>query len=254
MGHYDETFYNTYAPYSSESASKVIPYILQLFSPKSVVDVGCGIGTWLSVFKNQGVEDILGIDGDYVNRNQLLFDQNHFLSHDLTQPLPSENIRRFDLAISLEVGEHLPQSSAEQFINTLISLAPIVLFSAAIPHQGGTYHINEQWPNYWAKLFKQKGYVTMDLLRPRIWGDRQVEYYYSQNSLLYIEESYVENFPNLKKYIVSADNEWLSIVHPLKWLKANNPPPQPLRNLMKALPHSLIYTIRYYMKNIFKKV
>lgn len=222
-GPYDETFYNTYAASSARSAAKVVPHILQLFSPKSVVDVGCGIGTWLSVFEKQGVKDIFGIDGDYVNRNQLLINQRYFLSHDLTYPLPKEKFRSFDLAISLEVGEHLPHESADQFVSTLVSLAPIVLFSAAIPHQGGTYHINEQWPNYWAKLFRNKGYVTLDLLRSHIWGDPQVEYYYAQNSLLYIEASYLEKFPNLKEYIVSADNEMLSRVHPVKWLEANAP-------------------------------
>lgn len=254
MGHYDDKFYLTYAACSSGSASKVVPHIMELFSPESVVDVGCGIGTWLSVFKEQGVKDILGIDGDYVNRSQLLFDKDHFLSHDLTQPLRLVKSRRFDLALSLEVGEHLPNLYAHQLVDTLVLLAPIVLFSAAIPHQGGTCHINEQWPNYWAKLFCEKGYVTVDLLRSRIWGDRQIEYYYAQNSLLYVEKSHLEKFPMLKGHIVSADNEMLSMVHPLKWEQANNPPPLPLRNLIKALPNSLMHTIRYYTKSIFKKV
>lgn len=253
MTHYDETFYDTYAAYSSGSAQKVVPHIMKLFSPKSVVDVGCGIGTWLSVFKKQGVDDILGIDGDYVNRNQLLFNQNSFLAHDLTQPLLLDKPRRFDLAISLEVGEHLPDANSDQFVTTLISLAPVVLFSAAIPYQRGTFHINEQWPNYWAKLFRQKGYATIDWLRQRIWGERQVEYYYAQNTLIYIESSYLDNFPDLKNYIVSADDEILSIVHPQKWLEANNPPPQPLSTLMRTIPASLMHTIRYYIKHLFKK-
>ncbi|MEJ7829061.1 MAG: methyltransferase domain-containing protein [Segetibacter sp.] len=253
MEHYDETFYNTYAAYSSGSARKVVPHLIEIFSPKSVVDVGCGIGTWLSVFEKQGVKDILGIDGSYVNRSQLLFDQKDFLPHDLTRPLPKEKYRRFDLAMSLEVGEHLPEASAEQLVTTLVSLAPVVLFSAAIPHQGGTNHINEQWQNYWAKLFRQKGYATLNFLISRIWGDPQVEYYYSQNSLLYIETTYLEKFQNLKEYVVSADNEMLSRVHPIKWLKANNRPPPPLRNLLKALPTSLKHTLSYHLNRSFKK-
>ena len=253
MGHYDENFYNTYAACSSGSANKVVPQIMELFHPKSVVDVGCGIGTWLSVFKEQGVNEILGIDGDYVNRDQLLFDRTHFFSHDLTQPLSLDKNRRFDLAVSLEVGEHLPHAYADQLVNTLVSLAPIVLFSAAIPYQGGTYHVNEQWPNYWAKLFQKNGYLTVDLLRPRMWGDRHIEYYYAQNILLYIEESQLKKFPGVEKYSVSPDNASLSIVHPLKWEQANNPPPLPIRNLLKALPGSLMHTIRYYKNSMFKK-
>ena len=253
MGHYDEKFYSTYAACSSGSASKVVPHIMELFSPQSVVDVGCGIGTWLSVFKERGVKNILGIDGDYVNRNQLLFDKSHFLSHDLTEPLNLANQRRFDLALSLEVGEHLPSSSSQRLVDTLVSLAPIVLFSAAIPHQGGTFHVNEQWPNYWAKLFSERGYVTVDVLRGRIWGDQEIEYYYAQNTLLYIEESHLCKFPMLHQYIVSPDNEMLSIVHPLKWEIANNPYPMPLRTLFKAFPNSLMHTLRYYTRSIFKK-
>jgi SAM-dependent methyltransferase len=220
---------------------------MQLVLPKSVVDVGCGIGTWLSIFEKNGVEEILGIDGDYVNRNQLLFDQAKFIPHDLTQPLPKNQFKFFDLAISLEVGEHLPETSAEQFVSTLVSLAPVVLFSAAIPYQGGTYHINEQWQNYWAKLFAKEGYVTVDYLKSHIWGDAEVEYYYSQNSLLYIDKTHLERFPQLKTFVVSPDNKVLSRVHPLKWIEAHNPPPQSLRSLLKAFPISLKHTLRYHI-------
>ncbi len=253
MPQYSKSFYNIYITDSVGSAEQVVPQVIKLLSPKSVVDVGCGVGTWLSIFQKHGITDILGIDGDYVNRDQLLFNQKYFLSHDLTQPLPPEKHRRFDLAVSLEVAEHLPEANADQFISTLVSFAPVILFSAAIPYQGGTFHINEQWPNYWAKLFHKKGYLTVDLLRANLWGNPKVAYYYAQNSLLFIEAAHLDSLPGLKNYVVSPDDEMLSKVHPLKWIETHNPPPMQLRKLLKGLPSSVINSIRVHAKGFFSK-
>ena len=64
---------------------------------------------------------------------------------DLAQPLQID--RRFDLALSLEVAEHLPPECGSEFVQTLTDLSSVILFSAAIPFQGGTDHLNEQWPS-----------------------------------------------------------------------------------------------------------
>lgn len=237
MENYTEEFYRTYTADSQGSAKEVIPLILELFNPQSVVDVGCGIGTWLSVVEQLGVKTFLGIDGDYVNQSQLLFSQDNFYAHDLRTPLflPPDFKQYFDIAISLEVAEDLPPPSAIQFVSTLTSLAPVVLFSAAIPFQGGTDHLNEQWPNYWAA----KGYRTLDWLRPRVWANEKVSYYYAQNSLLFIQNSLLNTYPSLREYATSADNPVLSKVHPRKWVEANNSRSQPLKRVLAALPYSL---------------
>jgi SAM-dependent methyltransferase len=156
--------------------------LLDLFPVSSVVDIGCGDGSWLFVFRKLGVEDILGLDGEYVDRNVLQIPQDRFQAVDLTKPFGLKRV--FDLAISLEVAEHLPAESASSFVASLCGLAPAVLFSAAIPFQGGNHHINEQWPDKWAALFRQHGYFLVDCIRKRIWQNEAVEFWYAQSAFI----------------------------------------------------------------------
>jgi hypothetical protein len=169
---------------------------MNLLQPRSVVDVGCGTGAWLSEFRNQGVPQILGLDGEYVNREELLIPAASFRSVDLTFQLPDLG-RRFDLAVSLEVAEHLPSSHAEEFVSDICSLSPFVLFSAAVPWQGGTGHVNEQWQPYWRRLFAGRGYIALDPVRPAVWKDRRVEWWYRRNIFLYVTNNRIGEFPEL---------------------------------------------------------
>ena len=120
---------------------RVVPIVLDLIRPGSVVDVGCGLGEWLATFQEHGVSDILGIDGDYVDRDMLYIPQQDFKTIDLNRPFTLN--RTFDLAVCLEVAEHLEAEHANDFVESLTRLAPIILFSAAIPLQSGTNHVNE---------------------------------------------------------------------------------------------------------------
>src|SRR5262249_48549974 len=131
---------------SEASARTVLPIVFDLWRPASVVDVGCLFGGWAAVASELGVGEVLGIDGGYVDRSRV---PAPFLPHAPPQPLLID--RRFDLAISLEVAHYLPERRAAGFVADLCRLAPAVLFSAAIPHQGGYGHVNEQWPAYWAR-------------------------------------------------------------------------------------------------------
>ena len=92
---------------------------------------------------------------------------------------------KWEMILSLEVGEHLPKECAETFVYSLTQLAPVILFSAAIPFQGGTQHVNEQWQDYWVKHFQNKGYVAIDCIRNRVWGNERVEVWYAQNILIF---------------------------------------------------------------------
>ena len=109
--------------------------------------------------------------------------------------------RSFDLAVALEIAEHLPDSAAECFVESLTGLAPAVLFSAAIPGQGGTGHLNERWPEYWSRLFAAAGFDPIDALRPRIWHDERVEVWYAQNTFLYVARGAQGNFPGLQRAV-----------------------------------------------------
>jgi SAM-dependent methyltransferase len=234
MSTYNRAFYKRYQSGSNRSAQEVVPLILELVKPHSVIDVGCGIGTWLSVFAELGIQDICGVDGKWVDKSLLLIPQNYFLTRDLTQPLRVD--RTFDLAMSLEVAEHLPIQYAEGFVESLTRLAPIVVFSAAIPRQGGDHHVNEQFPEYWAGLFKKKKYVVIDPLRKKIWQNPNVESFYSQNILFFVKETVLENYPSLKVALQTTDVNQLAIVHPDQYLVKSDPSNIGVKEALLALP------------------
>ena len=180
---YSSKFFSVQQSGSIESAEVIVPLVLSLFDVSSVVDVGCGVGGWLKAFERHGITDYLGIDGNYVPREMLRIPVGKFRPAELT--LLSNFERSFDLACSLEVGEHLPEGCADQFVAALVKFAPVVLFSAAIPRQGGTAHVNEKWATYWAEKFAGYGYVAVDCIRPGIYGNPRVEWWYRQNALIF---------------------------------------------------------------------
>lgn len=165
------------------AANEIVPFLINLLEPKSVVDVGCGIGTWLKVFKDNGVKDILGIDGDYVDKKLLKIGIESFLEYNLEELYTSN--KKYDLVISLEVAEHLSFANADIFVETLTGLGSIVVFSAAIPNQGGQNHINEQIPQYWIDKFEKKEFKLYDILRPAFWDNKSVDSWYRQNILIF---------------------------------------------------------------------
>lgn len=161
---------------------KIVPIVIELVKPQSVLDVGCGTGTWLKAFQENGIENFIGIDSHDVTKDQLMISESNFKSLDLLKPFDLH--RKFDLVLSLEVGEHLPESSADTYVESLTRHSEVILFSAAIPGQGGQNHINEQWPEYWMKKFGKHGFFFHDLIRPRIWNDDDVAWWYRQNIFL----------------------------------------------------------------------
>jgi SAM-dependent methyltransferase len=182
---YTNELHRKYVARTVASANRVIPLVLDVTSPSSVVDVGCGHGHWLKRFLERGITDVLGIDGAYVNAEELVIPRDRFQVMDLNQPVHLD--RRFDLAVSLEVAEHLKPTSSEPFVSFLTSLSDRVLFSAGIPGQPGDFHINARWPSFWRELFEQRGYVALDYIRPRIWHDEDVMLCYRQNTYVMVK-------------------------------------------------------------------
>lgn len=242
---YTNKFYQGLKDGSLNSALQVVPMLIALFKPETVIDVGCGIGTWLKVFSDSGVKQICGVDGDYVSQSQLLIPATDFIPHDLTEPLKLD--RKFDLAISLEVAEHLPEEKADKFVETLVSLAPVIVFSASIPFQGGTNHINEQWQSYWANKFKAKGYSPSIFLRDKIWHLQNMLVCYKQNMIIYVNNSY--NFPERNKLIFADNIKILDVVHPEIYESYANP--KALK--VKALK-AVILGITSIMKSLIEDV
>ncbi len=167
-----------------ESPRAVIPVITSLLKPKSIVDFGCGLGSWLRVFKDSGIDKILGLDGYWVDRTKIETSViDNFKEVDLEKEIKLKE--KFDLAISLEVAEHLHKESADIFIENLTNASDIIVFSAAVPMQGGQNHINEQPLTYWVNLFDKYNYKFYDIIRGRIWNMDNVFWWYKQNMVVF---------------------------------------------------------------------
>ena len=206
---YDEKFYEQRTIGALRSARVILPLVLARLPVRSAIDVGCGCGAWLRVLEELEVTDVAGYDGDYVDRSSLLTDPTKFTALDLRDGF--ESGRTFDLAISLEVAEHLPAEFAEPLVQGLVTAAPVVLFSAAIPGQGGLHHVNEQWQDYWRAIFDLYRFSPVDLVRPRIWGNTDVEYWYQQNTILYCSEQALRDNQHLSRV---PSHLSLNTVHP----------------------------------------
>lgn len=210
--HYTENFYTGQQDGSLSSAKAILPIVRDAINPSSVIDIGCGVGYWLSVWLDWGITDIMGVEGPYVKPDMLKVPKERVLFQDLKNPLLVK--RKFDLAMSLEVAEHLPTAFSDEFVLTLCNLSDVVLFSAAIPGQEGTYHINEQVPEFWAEKFKKNGFVAIDFIRDKVWNLPQVEWWYQQNVILYVKESSLHQFPALQTAFEQTKPSSLFRVHP----------------------------------------
>lgn len=167
--------------YNFNAAREILPYLISIVKPKSVLDVGCGLGTWLQVSKELGINEIYGIDN--VEDNMLKIKNSEFKKVDLRAGFSLS--KNFDLILCLEVAEHLPAKSSELFIKSVCEHGDVILFSAAIPGQGGQMHLNEQWPKYWVEKFERNGFYCYDVIRHRFWNNNKIEFWYRQNVLLF---------------------------------------------------------------------
>ena len=240
---YDDTFYIDQKDGSYTSASIVVPHILSALQPRSVADFGCGVGTWLRAFSEAGLEDVIGIDGEYVRNELLMIPREKFLRADLSRPINLE--RKFDLVMSLEVAEHLPAAVAATFVDSLTRHSSIVLFSAAVPSQDGTNHVNEQWPRYWNTLFGERGYRCFDSLRQAFWDDPRIDWWYRQNMLLFIAEDTLPRVAALMNSGVPGRTDPLNLVHP-EMLKRVENRPMGIRELLNKIPQALRTTLLWH--------
>jgi hypothetical protein len=108
-----------------------------------------------------------------------------FIRHDLTTPLYLG--RAFNLVLCLEVGEHLPEASADTLVDNIVYHGGDIVFSAAVPGQEGVGHINCQPHEYWHAKFAEHGYEMRDVIRPLIAHDQRVSPWYRNNMFLYLE-------------------------------------------------------------------
>ena len=192
--------------HNTVAAEYILPFVFSMINPAKVIDIGCGTGSWLKIAKGLGANQVLGIDGVSVNMALLEIDQHEFQKHNLILPFqPSE---KFDLAICLEVAEHLPESAADTLIDTIASSSNCILFSAALPEQGGQNHINEQWPEYWQKKFASKLLYPLDIIREKYWSNSEIEWWYKQNMFFYTTKDWAE------KLNIIPNEQFQTYIHP----------------------------------------
>lgn len=197
------TYHNLIAP------NEIVPILLSLYRPKSVIDVGCGLGTFLKIFKQNGISEIKGLDGKWCKKDLLFqnIDPSEFLEVNMEEPIRME--RKYDLAVCLEVAEHLTPNRAQSFVKDLTNLSDFVLFSAAIPRQGGDHHYNEQWLSYWEKYFNDNNYELFDVFKPIIWDNKNIFCWYKQNMVFFIKKGHCpQTIKELPK------NTLQNVIHP----------------------------------------
>jgi hypothetical protein len=186
---YSRRFYARRQARVQASAAALVPRIVELLRPESIIDIGCANGLWLEAFNRSGVTHLRGVDGPWVAADSFRSPAGAFRKLDLAQcPLPyllGEPGERFDLLVSFELLEHLPAARADALVEAMCAMSDILLVSAAVPHQGGTGHINEQWPDHWISRFAARGFVACDFLRLAIWNDERIAPWYRQNIIGY---------------------------------------------------------------------
>jgi len=211
--HYPTNFYRQRDNRSAYAAQRVLTVLAGIIpSVDSVTDYGCGVGTWLSAARTiLDARDIQGFEGPWLDEQQLVIDKSEFQYSDLSALTDQAPARSSDLSLCLEVAEHLPASVGDRLVCTLTSTSDFILFSAAIPNQGGKGHINEQWPAYWITRFEHYGFIALAPFRRALWNDADISPWYRQNLLLVVKRSRLNE---LRLDEADLHTPILPVVHP----------------------------------------
>jgi SAM-dependent methyltransferase len=230
---YDDKFFDYVEVRGRRSAEIVIGLVRRYLHVSSVLDVGCGRGVWIDEWRQAGVDDVLGIDGSYVDLNRLAVPREQMATLDISQPFRLE--RRFDLVQSLEVGEHIPAANADIFVDNLVAHGDIVMFSAAVPGQGGEFHVNEQPYEYWRDKFAARKFFLFDLVRPHIAANQEVEPWYRYNTFLFVRENALAKVPPAVRSHQIRKGEPIPGFAPLVWRVRNS--------ILRLLPQQTVQRI-----------
>ncbi len=129
------------------SAEIIASEIHRQFRPARVADIGCGCGVYGHFLSKKGV-DVFSLDGVIPHKDHSFAVNIH--KQDLTEPFKNA-WGDFDIALCLEVAEHISESLTEIFLKNLARFSSVLIFSASPPHQGGCHHVNEQPKRYWVQ-------------------------------------------------------------------------------------------------------
>ena len=181
---YNSSYHKNQSNKSYVYGKEIIPFLKESFSINSVIDIGSGICGFLKAANEFDIEDVIGVDGDYVNPNDLLVKKENFIPYNLENKLNLK--RKFDLVVSLETAEHIDKKFAQTFIDTITSLGNLVLFSAAQIGQGGVNHVNCQSLQYWEDLFNLFNFEKHSNIVYEFTKDKEhISQWYRKNAVLY---------------------------------------------------------------------
>lgn len=184
---YDSEYYGMVDRTTSRSAAAMAQSLVRDLRPRTLLDVGCGTGAMLAVLRDWGVKgegleySLAGLE--YCERRNL--DVRRFDLEARPLPLPAE---KYDVVLSMEVAEHLPERIADAYVDGLVSQSDTVVFTAATPGQGGTDHVNEQPHSYWIDKFSQRGFCfdeRLSIAWRREWELADVQSWYSRNLMIF---------------------------------------------------------------------
>ena len=153
---FNKSFFDKNLKWNVPIAKKLVELIMRFFTPQSVVDVGCGNAEFLAEFKKENIL-IKGYEGSRHALENSLVDRKFIEQFDLRNKIISQ--RRYDLALCLEVAEHIDKKFSRILVDSLTVLADTIIFTAAPPGQGGHFHINEQPKEFWIEKFQAKGFT-----------------------------------------------------------------------------------------------
>jgi SAM-dependent methyltransferase len=245
---YNEGFFKAADQSSYQSAKIILGLLWQEYEFRGVVDVGCGSASWLRAAAEVAAlppSSMTGIDGAYARQFHQAGDAR-FIYQDLESPLPA--LGPYDLAICVEVAEHLVPTRSMSLIRELCGLSDVIIFGAACPGQGGTGHINEQWPAYWIERFAESQYLAFDIFRAAVWRNPRVSPWYAQNTLLFVRVTHPLTM-SLRESTLRSDSWMAEVVHP-GILKIAGCETAGASRLLRALPRRLRAAIQSRLRRI----
>ena len=243
---YTNFFYKSVSSRSEEVSNKVLTHLFKsAIQIKSIKDVGCGEGEWFnSKVLNEGKYDLFAYDLPEAIALAKSKSKIDIKFHPINLEFIEINIfADTDVTIFTEVAEHLTEECAKKIINFICDTSKIVIFSGAIPGQGGYNHINEQPLKYWIQLFEVNNFIPVDFLRPIIREEKSVPFYYRNNLFLFIKNSdevkynHFKNFDEFDKQIVRSDQYIIDY-----------------RNFLQKLRYKIIEFFSYKFVNIIYRL
>lgn len=190
---YSTDFYDVWLPGMLQSGQHMLGYLFSFHRFERVIDFGAGAGAWLTAAGQCGARRLVGLEGAWAEAvsSDLVDRSIDFRYGDLNNRefVSTAASGQFDLAICVEVAEHIDPDRSEGLIASICAAAPTVVFGAALPRQWGNGHINCRPQRFWIDLFSRQGYRCIDFFRPQFWFHPIVRHWYAQNTFLFVSEA-----------------------------------------------------------------